>query len=151
MIDKIVSSKILDDAREKIAEIGLEHRRIVNALSRDEGMSLVERRENIVIEKEHFADQILALSGTTDIECDDECHIGEATYPDCRTCHGTGVIKHKWEMGVHLKNGELPKSIYEAEGVGYMNECAVSSLRGYRDAREDMLNKKYRQVVTMTS
>ena len=51
----------MKDKIKAIKEIGKEHRRIINAISRDEGYSYRERRENIEMEEEHFADQILAL------------------------------------------------------------------------------------------
>ena len=72
------------------------------------------------------ADQILALSGTTDIECP-ECGGQSKSYPyTCYTCNGDGVIKHKWKVSVTLENGELPD-------IGYGLIPAVTA-KAYRDA-----------------
>ena len=52
----------------------------------------------------------------------------------CPDCKGAGVIKHPWEMGVHLKNGELPEV---KEDYPFERE----------ETQLDMLNARYRQVV----
>ena len=135
MIDEKAASKIHDEAREKIARDiyfegdHFEEGTVANATWRDmpDGM-----RKNYL----RRADQILALSGTTDIECP-ECK-GEGVFSGnyhCSHCGKTfqiaeqaeflahqsdcdyvcpkcdnGVIKHKWKIAVVLENGELPES-----------------------------------------
>ncbi len=98
-MNKEVSSNILDDAREKISQIIREYGSLEITC----------------------ADKILALSGTTEIECP-ECkgskkldrHFDHHYSNRCPKCNGHGVIKHKWEIGVHLENGELPDLAHRA-------------------------------------
>ncbi|KKL84051.1 hypothetical protein LCGC14_1968560 [marine sediment metagenome] len=110
-MDKIVSSKIIDDAREKIARKLCEQRR-----------AIYKGFEQHWLDK---ADQILALSGTTDIECP-ECHgmkgfvdtgksLGGSLpgWSDCSKCNGAGVIKYQWKVSVVLENGELHLEVKE--------------------------------------
>ena len=100
-MDKIISSNILDDAREKIAK---EYFAATDTEYR-EG----DGRRSI------FVDQILNLSGTTDIECPD-CkgyrstfsQFSSDSYMDCPKCDN-GVIKYKWKVSVVLENGEIPE------------------------------------------
>ena len=95
-MNKEVSSSILDDAREEIRWILM-------------------RLEGGVKTLDEAIDDTLAIEGTTDIECP-ECE-GESRQDDisvCRTCNNLSVIKHEWEMGVHLKNGELPDLAHRA-------------------------------------
>lgn len=49
-----------ENIREEIKQAHLDSRRIIMAHARDESMSVAERRENVEIELDHFADQILA-------------------------------------------------------------------------------------------
>ncbi len=145
-------SGILDDAREKIAkELYLQsfNREAVDGIAALwEGMHGY--WQNKYLEK---ANQILAISGTTDIECPDCRGSGKAvahglkgsrsrTYkPDaCPKCDN-GVIKHEWEMGVHLKNGELPSVKWAMTGAETPSQATKIS-NAYREAY-----KEYRQVV----
>ena len=54
-------SEIKDKARERVNELQLELRQIVNAHARNESMSLTERKENIDLAVDHFIDQILSI------------------------------------------------------------------------------------------
>ena len=123
----IPSSRIIDDAREKIArEVasirGLLpwdtlpdrkvekqfNRYLVNGFASKEGCF-------------EYADQILAISGTTDIECP-ICK-GEGYFPNddtgepnppvggirCPAWCDDGSIPHKWMVSVVLENGEIPE------------------------------------------
>ena len=136
------TDKILDDARGKIALL----------LAKDAGFSdsrgwnyLPQSAQQVCGEQ---ADQILALSGTTDIECP-KCegkkqHLAkwgtQASWYRCPGCNGTGVIKEPWEMGVHLKNGELPDKISHAgHGVTTLELCEF--------IQQDMLDAGYVQKV----
>ena len=132
------TDKVLDDAREKIlGEIG---NRCLNNL--DHPCSCEPHYREQCWGK--VADQILALSGTTDIECkkcDGEGHDLDIREFICHQCSGTGVIKHKWKVSVTLENGELPENNY-----------TVPDLRlGYQFAQRDMGTsgwvKEVRQVV----
>ncbi len=115
-MDKMVSSKILDDAREKIAleYLAKEYGLPIDAIK----LCIKENKiqENHITDAYKLVDQILNLSGTTDIECpdckgegswvekDDACN---AVGDPCDKCNGTGVIKHPWKVSVVLENGEL--------------------------------------------
>ena len=127
-------NKVLDDAREKIA------REIFGICCpgyefHDEEMYL------------GFADQILALSGTTDIECP-KCEGKkqylakwgtQASWERCPRCEGTGLISSKWKVSVTLENGELPE-YHRGEEATCGESCHFWEQR-------NMLNAKYRQVV----
>ncbi|KKL60809.1 hypothetical protein LCGC14_2201620 [marine sediment metagenome] len=125
MIPKEVSGKILEDAREKIASVLLQ---VFN-----DGFVLGEIGMGGDSETVDAAlDQILAISGTTDIECPDEA-TGD---PDFAT-----KTRYKWKVSVVLENGELPENNY-----------TVPDLRlGYQFAQRDMGTsgwvKEVRQVV----
>ncbi len=129
-------SKILHDAREKIG------------LVIDKWYGSVLSTES---KYEHFSaeHEILALSGTTDIECP-ECKgsgYGERVYVSrsryeyrpCPNCDN-GVIKHKWKVSVTLENGELPENIYK-------NHDWAEALHVYHATQQDMLNAGYVQKV----
>ncbi len=98
MISKSVSSKIVHDAREKIFKILFPH-------------ATFKRQSD-----HEMIDQILALSGTTDIECP-ECKgkrfsliVDNGPSVPCDRCFGTGKGgEYKWKVSVVLENGELPK------------------------------------------
>ena len=92
----IPSSRIMDDAREKITEI-LEQPCDVCEL---EDNCDCKTRNIICPYQEKKADQILAVSGTTDIECPDEA-TGD---PDFAT-----KTRYKWKVSVVLENGEIPE------------------------------------------
>ena len=87
------------------------------------------------------ADQILALSGTTDIECP-ECkgsggyfpkdRVKQPTNVDCPKCKGKGFFKHEWKIAVVLENGELPP---------------VQPYHKARSTQQDMLDAGYVQGV----
>ncbi len=152
------TDKILDDAREKIAE--LEHEQWI-AWSKN-----IAETDNISIERTErwaklwipyaelteaqkdqdriWADKTLALLGTTDIECPDcmgqgSTFIAHPVY--CPRCNHSGVLQYPWKVSVTLENGELPKIPYSPQ---YANGWLY---RGYKESQEDMLNAKYRQVV----
>ena len=103
------------------------------------------------------ADQILVLSGTTDIECP-ECggrkqYLAkwgtQASWERCPSCEGTGLISSKWKVGVVLENGELPKygnSNYMLLG-NYGRQTADHEAEKVKGIQQDMLSAKYKQVV----
>ena len=119
-MNKEVSSKILDDAREKIIDF------------LDECVDDYYRKLHPLKE---IADQILAISGTTDIECPDEA-TGD---PDFAT-----KTQHKWKVSVTLKNGELPEP---CEWAAINDKLVLGASSIYKVAQQDMLNAEYRQVV----
>lgn len=51
----------MSEIRNKIKEYFKESKRTIIAHSRDESMSLTEKRENIELEEDHFIDQILSI------------------------------------------------------------------------------------------
>ena len=93
-MNKEVSSKILDDAREAV----------IDELARWDYTSQRDERER--------ANSVLALSGSTDIECPD-CEGYRSTfsefccesYMDCPTCGNASFIPYKWKVSVVLENG----------------------------------------------
>ena len=96
-MNKQTASKILDEVREKIANI------INKNLEHDWDMSFAGLGRECMLKS---ADQILSLSGTTDIECP-ECVKGmvmpvvtDPSHLSCGKCHGENVIKHKWKIVV---------------------------------------------------
>ena len=99
-------SRIIDDAREKIAKKLYKQRWYESQPSwRDSKLKSLFR---------NYARQILALSGTTDIECEncedwEKIDRGVTTVQICPRCQSDGVIKHKWKVSVTLENGELPE------------------------------------------
>ncbi len=135
-MDKIVSSNILDDAREKIKlefrpfhpscmMCGLEGECFANDEKLGNKKGEYRRNPLLCVASQKDADQILAISGTTDIECP-ECMKGFIIEPDgvtgdpdfasktpCPKCDN-GVIKHKWKVSVTLENGELPDLAHRA-------------------------------------
>ena len=128
MIPKEVSSKILGDVREKIAEKLFSSRGLYRSI----------------------ADEILAISGTTGIECK-KCN-GEGHDPDirefiCHQCSGTGVIKHPWKVSGVLENGELPEHPFltHPKYSQETNDTNASRRYGYETALKAMAG--YRQVV----
>ena len=136
-------SKILDDAREKIGgellAMGMFYK-TNEAIMRNHLVAGIELKER--------TNRILAISGTTDIECSEckgqkwvwENHGSEGYQQDeCSTCHGNGIIKHKWEMGVHLENGELPEIAEWAYGKAAKLDAEV--------IQEDMIKAGYVQEV----
>ncbi len=132
MLSKEASSNILDDAREKIA-LEISHYANFHSPSDED-----------YIPPKVFASQILAISGTTDIECP-ECDNGyvrdrskRLSFVPCPKCQGYGAIKHKWKVSVVLENGELPEVDSCLEEVGRL--IAVTAQSGMKDA-------KYKQVV----
>ncbi len=89
------------------------------------------------------ATQILAISGTTDIECPaNGCVKGQYMMHDkhytCRLCLGMGTIQSKWKVSVTLENGELP------ELGDYGNDTINTATR---TAELNILLARYRQVV----
>ncbi len=151
-------SKIIDDAREKIAEC------LYNDSTHYEyEWDYVKKRQPSLLQM--FlgkAAHVLALSGTTDIECPDcggsghlqhKPHKHSRYLNDCPKCEN-GVIKHKWKVSVTLENGELPKSpdteyvIAQYAGEEATPEdVALMHLNGIEKGKSLMLNAKYRQVV----
>ncbi len=144
----IPSTRIIDDAREKIAKELYWQSFGVPGSVKDidtlwDGMHI--NWQNKYLKR---ADQILALSGTTDIECP-ECggsghlqhkpHKHSRYLNDCPKCDN-GVIKHKWEVSVTLENGELPENIYK-------NHDWAEALHVYHATQQDMRDANYRQVV----
>ncbi len=142
------TDKVIDDAREKIAQklASMDNWRFDDL--KEHSTSFNEGAPT----KDHYirrANEVLAISGTTDIECP-ECG-GEAVFENintggfvsgiiCSKCNGTGVIKEPWEMGVHLKNGELPDKISHAgHGVTTLELCEF--------IQQDMLDAGYVQKV----
>ena len=127
------TDKILDDAREKLA------RNIQYTLY---GADIIIGDD---VSRE-IAGQILALSGTTDLECP-ECKgkgYGSITWGNlehtkvlgksgCPRCGRTGVIKHKWKVSVVLENGELPEDIKNYD----------------QDIADIIIGAGYRQVVKL--
>ena len=91
-MDKQTASKVLDDARAAIAGIIIGH------------------DSSLVTKPFEKADKILAISGTTDIECYacafDKKMLGLRPLR-CDPCGTTGTIKHKWKVSVTLENGEI--------------------------------------------
>ncbi len=100
-------SSILDDAREKIAKelYYMDHLPEIHVWEKSQMQEFYLLRAN----------QILAISGTTDIECPD-CEGYRSTFSefssescmDCTTCGNTSVIPYKWKVSIVLENGELP-------------------------------------------
>ena len=136
-------SSILDDAREKIASVLLQ---VFN-----DGFVLGEigmGGDKETVDAALY--QILALSGTKDIECP-ECHgderrrimIQDKPTPinglPCSKCIN-GVIRHKWKVSVTLKNGELPEVDDTYKDFGGNDTI-------WEESQQSMLNAKYRQVV----
>ena len=127
----IPSSKILDDARKELAK-WLYYYGIIGI-----DCDVPRWEERTEAEREYFmgkATEILAISGTTDIECPD-CE-GEGTgewggngimfgFEPCPKCNGAGSIPYEWEMGVHLKNGELPPN--PRLDAGYFTQEDIAS------------------------
>ena len=101
-----------------------------------------------------WADKILALSGTTDIECL-ECEGNKGTddispsYYDqaCPKCNGTGVIPYKWKVSVVLENGELPESPYRVVPEGGFSLSHKDKVSAYLHSQEDMKDAGYVQEV----
>ncbi len=121
-------SSILDDAREKIAKKLYKQRWYESQPSwKDSKLKSLFR---------NYARQILAISGTTDIECPD-C---EGDFKDCPRCDGSSVIKHKWKVSVTLENGELPEVDDTYKDFGGNDTI-------WEESQQSMLNAKYRQVV----
>ena len=128
-MNKEVSSKIIDDAREKIAKTPIETHKYRG-------------KRYITLDG---IDQLLALSGTADIECP-ECggnsleEMATASnwvkFSPCHKCNGTGVIKYPWKFSVVLEKGELP--IDDLHGTCMAEINALNIL---------IANGKYRQVV----
>lgn len=122
MIPKEVSSRIIDNAREAV----------IDELTRWDYTSQRDERER--------ANSVLALSGTTDIECPGGCY--------CDQCKGTGIIKYKWKVSVVLENGKLPQDeFYHAEGLVLLNETGEMGKKAYEESQRDMLSAGYKQVV----
>ena len=126
MLNQEATSKIIDDAREKIAKTPIETHKYRG-------------KRYITLDG---IDQLLALSGTTDIECP-ECggnsleEMATASnwikFSPCHKCNGTGVIKHKWKVSVTLENGELPKLDWERLSTSNITNCGKT--------QRDMLNE----------
>ncbi|KKN37019.1 hypothetical protein LCGC14_0767790 [marine sediment metagenome] len=135
-MNKEVSSKILDDAREKIAKEYF--------AATDEEYREGDGKRCI------FVDQILNLSGTTDIECP-ECNgmgflvVGagdhEAT-DKCPACKETGLIKYPWKVSVVLENGEIP----EPDILMYTHSNPSTYFISLQ-TQKSMLDANYKQVV----
>ncbi len=145
-MDKIASSNILDDVREKIARQFHSTYAVAVKLS-DKSWDVLQ--DSVKSWFLHEADEILALSGTTDIECPD-CH-GDGdqwVYGECETCNGTGKKKHPWKFAVVLENGELPKDEL-AELV--IRQTEIVGMEGarhpYYQALQDMRDAGYVQEV----
>ena len=111
-------SSILDDAREKIKDMI------------QVGCLQIENRDKPI------GELILAISGTTDIECP-KCggdgiileRCGDSSYnsKSCQSCGG-GTIKYKWKVSVVLENGDLPK-VSKYEVAEYLKkECGFSDI-----------------------
>ena len=137
-------SRIIDDARGKIA------REIFGICCpgyefHDEEMYL------------DFADQILTISGTTDIECPNPiCVKGKIDAllrkGKCYWCNGTGKKKIGWKVSVTLENGKLPVNPTKVTNHFGLPEEEVTFRNTSNDmltdlVQQDMLNAKYRQVV----
>ena len=114
MLSPNISSKILEDAREKIAGLLME--------------------ANIMHHSRDTADQILKLSGTTDIECPDEA-TGD---PDFAT-----KTSYKWRVSVVLENGELPHKMPQAPN----NEWSAGYCCGEEFMQDIMVERGYVQAV----
>ena len=130
------TDKVLDDAREKIAKKLYKQRWYESQPPwKDSKLKSLFR---------NYARQILALSGTTDIECP-KCVGYRSTftqfssdgYMDCPKCDN-GIIPYKWKVSVTLENGELPKLV-ESGDEPELYTCG--------EVHRAMLNAKYRQVV----
>ncbi len=135
-----VSSKILDDAREKML-CELEVYTAAFVAHTESEIST----EEFVLYLEDFKEQSLALSGTTDIECPDcmgqgSTFIAHPVY--CPRCNHSGVLQYPWKVSVTLENGELPV-LY---GFG-VNGQDVEQINFQLKTQNDMLNAKYRQIV----
>ena len=144
------TDKVIDDAREKIAQklASMDNWRFDDL--KEHSTSFNEGAPT----KDHYirrANEVLAISGTTDIECP-ECG-GEAVFENintggfvsgiiCSKCNGTGVIKEPWEMGVHLKNGKLPENPYPCDTPEHTARHFACN-----EGFALMSIKKYRQVV----
>ena len=135
--------KVLDDAREKIAKelywqsfCDKDSVKDIDALWK--GMRIDWR--NKWLEK---ADQALAISGTTDIECP-ECG-GESYIHPVSVCKGPGKVTYKWKVSVTLENGELPQNPLSSHKDHDHEAGYYSAHEAYDLAQEDMA--KYRQVV----
>ncbi len=114
---EIVSSSILDDARETLAkELHELHKHQCKRMFEWDmaDTSWEDLDGETRLRYRTVARHALTLSGTTDIECS-ECvgykstftQFSSDSYMDCPKCDN-GVIKHKWKVSVTLENGELP-------------------------------------------
>ena len=111
-------SSILDDAREKIAQklydVWCSSRASSGGFGNPAWEDLFEATKEMWLKE---ADQILALSGTTDIECPvckgkkkarQLVEYMTSRLCECYECSGTGSIPYKWKVSVTLENGGLP-------------------------------------------
>ena len=146
-------SKIIDDAREKIAK-ELYLKCIKWTGTADWYYKWDEAPEEVRADWRNEADQILALSGTKDIECPECGGSGRrkqklhrtprpaSAFP-CHLCNGKKVIPYKWKVSVTLENGELPRWVD--------NKDWSTRYSTYEGAQKNMLNegwvKDVRQVV----
>ena len=137
-MNKEVSSKILDDAGEKIALL------YCKWCPQDcRGLTNEERRGCLAADG--FVESFEELSGITDIECP-ECGGSGSNYNDFSKCPkcDNGVIKEPWEVSVTLKNGELP-GLPEVTTNTPAQQNNINYWR--RTGHKDMLDAKYKQVV----
>ena len=161
------TDKVIDDAREKIIlefrpfhpscmMCGLEGECFANDEKLGNKKGEYRRNPLLCVAAQKDADQILALSGTTDIECP-KCKGGNWQHPtlgelhscECPKCNGQ-PSNYKWKVGVTLENGELPDmSICPNHNYRYTGKnCTICILRQREWAgQESMLNAGYRQVV----
>ena len=127
-------SKVIDDAREKIAEKIAWHY--------DKEFTWATMPEWRKDEYRYVAASIPDISGTTDIECP-ECKgstysgYNLATCPHCDNGH----TEYKWKVSVTLENGELPNY----PGDSSFDKLLKSDI--YLNSQDDMLSARYRQVV----
>ena len=139
-------SRIIDDAREKIKSV------LITTIEWACKEGITDNYLN------RSVDELIALSGTTDIECPEcikgmvYCHnssAGKELAPSPKCDNGT--IKHEWKVSVTLENGELPgkrdterkDSTHNTKYWAFGDVC--------KDTQLDMLNegwvKKVREVV----
>ena len=136
----IPSSRILDDVREKIAS-----KFMVLCEDCGHGKNLKDDcphlDEDVCMWQRELANDTLALSGTTDIEC-----------PVCNgnphiECSGPGKVEYKWKVSVVLENGELPRNKYNSSENCEHEAGFFSTHEMYDVSQQNMLKAKYKQVV----
>ena len=157
----IPSSRIIDDAREKIAS-----KFMVLCEDCGHGKNLKDDcphlDEDVCMWQRELANDTLALSGTTDIECP-VCegkgiprmwHGHHVETKHCPKCDN-GVIKYPWKVSVVLENGELPSGAgvnitFKADPELTMpaqRQVYDTAIMAYLQGEQATIKAGYKQVV----